>query len=499
MEILLQSVKDIIKYKVIDFINTGDKTFDNLLITLSISIITIIFAFNFREFLEKCTCLCTCLNRTTKITSQNREFLVGKIAKMPQVYANITENCDTIEFVQKLSKYFLDIYPESQLSTINVVDNVAKISNASTSLFPEIKLDFTYPLYMKGDKHICLCMRSCSTGRYPQIIGDSIKTIEQFLKTIDQVETNDITDITELKCTTPWIYIEENYSKPYQYKLYIDRSFDSIVTKYKKMILNTLDDFKLSLSGKSKFNGFGSYNLGVILHGVPGTGKTSLIKAIALYLNRDVRIINMRKIKTVHEFKRAIAYDGKYETCIAVFEEFDCVEGIISRNMDTKNAMELKENKETTKKKELKDEYIRLLQVYSNDKTNPDIKKALDDHKKSIDNLDETLTLDTMLTIIDGMIEQRGRVIIATTNYIDRIDPALLREGRFDLNIKLEEFTDAEAKELLTKMYTGIASKEEFSYMMKKKVREGEFTPVKIINLCHKHQSLRKVIDVISH
>jgi chaperone BCS1 len=51
------------------------------------------------------------------------------------------------------------------------------------------------------------------------------------------------------------------------------------------------------------------------------------------------------------------------------------------------------------------------------------------------------------------MIEHRGRVIIATTNHIDRIDPALLRPGRFDYKIKLEHFTINEIKEFINKKF----------------------------------------------
>jgi len=93
------------------------------------------------------------------------------------------------------------------------------------------------------------------------------------------------------------------------------------------------------------------------------------------------------------------------------------------------------------------------------------------------------------------MIEMRGRIIIATTNYIDRIDSALMREGRFDYKIKLDKFNDAEIRELLSLMFKDIASKEEFKYLRKTRLQENKYTPVQIINIVQSLCTLRKVVE----
>ena len=43
-----------------------------------------------------------------------------------------------------------------------------------------------------------------------------------------------------------------------------------------------------------------------------------------------------------------------------------------------------------------------------------------------------TLTFSGFLNAIDGVRSQEGRIIIMTTNYKERLDPALLRPGRTD-------------------------------------------------------------------
>ena len=43
MEVFLSAVKDLIKYKIVSYINTGDRTLDNLLNTVLIAVVSIVF------------------------------------------------------------------------------------------------------------------------------------------------------------------------------------------------------------------------------------------------------------------------------------------------------------------------------------------------------------------------------------------------------------------------------------------------------------------------
>jgi hypothetical protein len=49
-----------------------------------------------------------------------------------------------------------------------------------------------------------------------------------------------------------------------------------------------------------------------------------------------------------------------------------------------------------------------------------------------------TITLSDLLNVLDGSVESPGRIIIFTTNHPERIDPALLRPGRVDLQIHFD-------------------------------------------------------------
>merc|ERR1719447_1021839 len=54
---------------------------------------------------------------------------------------------------------------------------------------------------------------------------------------------------------------------------------------------------------------------------------------------------------------------------------------------------------------------------------------------------DETqsdLKLSDLLEAFDGVLEMKGRMMVMTTNHLDKLDPALIRPGRVDLSLELK-------------------------------------------------------------
>lgn len=176
------------------------------------------------------------------------------------------------------------------------------------------------------------------------------------------------------------------------------------------------------------------YSMGIMLYGKPGTGKTSCIKAIASLTQRNIIDISLKKIKTQKELNE-IFYGGKINGIemdmrkkLFVLEEFDC---IIDRLKDRKLNKNENNNNENYNEN-----------ILDTNKFNIERNTITDVNKQLKDNDADGVNLDSLLCLLDGTVELAGSMFIATTNYIDLIDPALIRPGRFDCCIEFDNASE---------------------------------------------------------
>lgn len=177
-----------------------------------------------------------------------------------------------------------------------------------------------------------------------------------------------------------------------------NKSFDSIFNKEKEIIINHLDTFK---KNKEIYKKHGlNYKTGILLYGEPGTGKTSIARAIAQYMDYDIYIINLNQYRS-HELVERIASIPKKS--VILIEEIDC------SNLDKRN----------------KNETVDTI------KTNNTQEKPNTDNGKEI--------LSALLNCLDGYASPEECIFVATTNYKDKLDSALIRTGRMDLHVELKK------------------------------------------------------------
>ncbi|KAI3896995.1 hypothetical protein MKX03_015819 [Papaver bracteatum] len=136
-----------------------------------------------------------------------------------------------------------------------------------------------------------------------------------------------------------------------------------------------------------------AWKRGYLLYGPPGTGKSTMIAAISEYMNYDIYDLELKSVKGGNRELRKLLLDTS-DKSIIVIEDIDCNIALT--------------NKRKTKKKT------------SSKKT-------------------EDVTLSGLLNFIDGLWSSTGgeRLIIFTTNHIEKLDPALIRRGRMDKHIEL--------------------------------------------------------------
>ena len=63
------------------------------------------------------------------------------------------------------------------------------------------------------------------------------------------------------------------------------------------------------------------------------------------------------------------------------------------------------------------------------------------------------ISFSGLLNALDGVGAQEGRIIVLTTNHREKLDPALIRPGRIDLEIELGKATAAQLQGLLLRFH----------------------------------------------
>lgn len=64
------------------------------------------------------------------------------------------------------------------------------------------------------------------------------------------------------------------------------------------------------------------------------------------------------------------------------------------------------------------------------------------------------MTFSGFLNALDGVASGEERLVFLTTNHIERLDPALIRPGRVDLAVLLDDATPSQARQLFTTFYS---------------------------------------------
>lgn len=141
-----------------------------------------------------------------------------------------------------------------------------------------------------------------------------------------------------------------------------------------------------------------TYKRSYLLYGPPGGGKSSMIKAMSYETQRHIHYINLANIKNDQMFNNLMSKIDLKET-ILVIEDIDCQTKMV---------------------------WDRKFLVEPDTKEEPDTKDKVET---------STLTFSTLLNFIDGVHNNHAMIAIITTNFPERLDKALTREGRIDEKI----------------------------------------------------------------
>ncbi|VVA20185.1 PREDICTED: AAA-ATPase [Prunus dulcis] len=212
-----------------------------------------------------------------------------------------------------------------------------------------------------------------------------------------------------------------------------------------------IDDLMKFSKGKDYYKKIGkAWKRGYLLYGPPGTGKSTMISAMSNLMNYDVYDLELTAVKDNTELRKLlIDITGK---AIIVIEDIDC-------------SLDLTGQRKKKKQEEEKD----------GDEKDPIPKRPEEEEATT-----SKVTLSGLLNFIDGIWSACGgeRLIVFTTNYVDKLDPALIRRGRMDKHIQLS-YCCFEAFKVLARNYLDVESHELFG-TIERLLGETDMTPADV-------------------
>lgn len=170
----------------------------------------------------------------------------------------------------------------------------------------------------------------------------------------------------------------------------------------KERIVSDVKDFLAS--GKWYYDRGIPYRRGYLLHGPPGSGKSSFIQALAGELDYNIAILNLSE-RGMTDDRLSYLLTIIPQRTLVLLEDADA--------------------------------------AFTNRRTQTDA------HGYQGANV----TFSGLLNALDGVASAEERVLFLTTNHVERLDSALVRPGRVDMTVRLGEVTRWQTEKLWDRFY----------------------------------------------
>lgn len=193
-------------------------------------------------------------------------------------------------------------------------------------------------------------------------------------------------------------------------RTYSTKTFETVVLDA-DVKASVMADFAGFLRAEEWYSTMGlSYKRGYMFHGPPGTGKTSMVVALANEGARDIYSMDLSKLPSDADLDRA--FELLPNNCVVMLEDVDCMsDATLAR--------------------------APVLPTAPAPTPSCTAEALVDALMGEIPTKGRGITLSALLNHMDGVGSNHGRVFILTTNHPEKLDPALVRAGRIDVSVHL--------------------------------------------------------------
>lgn len=252
------------------------------------------------------------------------------------------------------------------------------------------------------------------------------------------------------------------------------------------------DDFREFLKSQSAYRLRGlSWKRGYLLHGPPGSGKSSCIRAMAVEGGLDIFLLDMQLIRNNAELALALAQIGglsNQRPHLLVLEDFDRC-SLVTGLAEINGVSEDLGGNVACSQEDPEDELCDVPILGDANSSNSAASRQRHYFSSRGSSKSSSVTLDALLQEMEGIVEHVGRVTVFTANkpgYLQAVDPtgALFRVGRIDRQIRIGLCTRKQV-ERIVRMYFAAEDPNAASSLppMTDRFRSKTLSPAQLIDL----------------
>jgi len=495
---LLDNMQHTLKFSMLSYLKTGNPIYDTILSTIIVTSISYVIKLAF-DTSRKCVSFydiqdsfkSVFFKRNSIVYQGTQDYIIAKFETSPVITCCFTDsfkgvlqdvimNIKTNPNIHEIKEFITSFTPRRNNSTVE--SDMYIITQKRSFLYNKELQIYATSVVEKDD--------SCESKDGSKIQSEKISiTLYSYVSTIDVIQQhvekikNEYLEAIEKSrnnkrfiyslCRTNTDDDEGEYWREYEFES--TRTFTNMFFAEKESVLKKINFFT---NNKHWYydNGI-PYSIGFGLHGPPGTGKTSFFKCLANLTGRHLVVISLKLIKTKRQLedfffenkynkdnkKNSIGFDKK----IIIFEDIDCIGDIVLKR-DSKNNKNKKKNSKISNNASIGNVLQKLV---DNDDS------SIEDVVMKIPTREPPLTLDDILNLWDGLKETPGRMLGISSNHYDKLDPALIRPGRIDVTIQLDNASHDIIQEMFTHYY-----KRPIDNNKLKKIKNEFYSPAEIIN-----------------